>query len=517
MTSYAFRIAVTMLIAVCCAMFVPRVEAADPVLSIEDFLAIEKTKWKRFAESKVLLRVEGRHSSNSEKSVRFQNCNLPFRTRSGKTLPRFTTDGANLEVTGHLKRESTKFVFIIEEVNETDSDHITFVKRRNELRDAPAAAWYGLADWAHRRAEFYDDDDLADDAQDAARRGIMIERAQPKNRKNVDGLLALAVKVKRLGLPNSLRQELIHESFRIKWDALRKKKKRPDVTPLVEQLAASYPECVRRLPAPLPDLEKQYREAPIKVYLDSGSRRRKSLHRIFYYEVVLLSIEQQAENDGKNGYEIADKIEKQVPEHHGLADEYRDRELAYKSSQIDTCSQREAVVLAHQYRDRGRKREARKTLEDWLEAKRGQTEVDDTAGLRRLAELYEDWLEDKPAAVALLMEAHQAAPISQDIIADLRRHGYSFVDGQWMTTTKAKQRPVGPLKRAMQAGLVSEGMTALQVRQSLGSPSSITRVATAGHVNEIWVYREREVVRITVHLVRRSNRPGLDATVVRTR
>ena len=59
------------------------------------------------------------------------------------------------------------------------------------------------------------------------------------------------------------------------------------------------------------------------------------------------------------------------------------------------------------------------------------------------------------------------------------------------------------------------GMTPDQVRQTLGRPTAITRVATTGRVNEVWIFGERGTSRLCVHFLRRSQTSNSAAKVIR--
>jgi hypothetical protein len=91
-----------------------------------------------------------------------------------------------------------------------------------------------------------------------------------------------------------------------------------------------------------------------------------------------------------------------------------------------------------------------------------------------------------------------------------------LVGGEWLTKTEANAVPVDPLKRDMQAGLVTVGMTSTQVKQSLGTPTDITRAATSGRIHEVWVYRDGLAVGVTVHFLRRGVRENVPLKVIRS-
>ena len=86
--------------------------------------------------------------------------------------------------------------------------------------------------------------------------------------------------------------------------------------------------------------------------------------------------------------------------------------------------------------------------------------------------------------------------------------------GEGLQDGEVKGRPLDPVQRGIGEGRVNEGLTAIPVRSVLGIATSVTRIATAGQISELWIYGERNATRITVHLVRRTPRSPLTAVRV---
>jgi len=483
------------------------------VYSVQEFIAL-KSKWKSFAQSRVRLKIEGRFSSISRRNMRMSKSNLSFYASNSKNLRKPSGDSATVLVSGHLEWRKGKLVFIVTQLKPAPSDRKTFFARRNKIRNATAnpQSWYSLAEWVENRGAFYKDEELKKLAAGTYRSGIMLERRQLAENK-ADGLFQLAAKVRQFNLPDSLRMQFVHEAHRIKWDALRKKKKL-DVSDLTRAMVRDLPGSDVPLPAPQPKLGKKYGSDPLETYRSIGATDRKKLHRLFYIEVLLAVIESKAAADGSNGFEIAAKIDKQVPERYALAEKYRERELDFKMSQLGVYTRTEALQLADLFRRRKQPKKASETLARWLQAEENRLRSSDADGMRRLAEQYRNLIEDDGKAAELLKKAHKLKPKSVEIASMLKDLGYTFKDGNWLTDQQLKQLPVDPLKTAIRSGRVTIGMTSDQVLKALGSPASITRVATRGDINEVWTYGDQANLRVTVHLLRRLDRKGAKAQVV---
>ena len=57
-------------------------------------------------------------------------------------------------------------------------------------------------------------------------------------------------------------------------------------------------------------------------------------------------------------------------------------------------------------------------------------------------------------------------------------------------------------------------MTPAQLLKCLGSPQSLTRVATSGRVTETWTYRDATIVRYSVTVERRPSRGTAEVVAV---
>src|SRR5690606_9286472 len=116
---------------------------------------------------------------------------------------------------------------------------------------------------------------------------------------------------------------------------------------------------------------------------------RRLLARAFYIEVALAQIEATAEKSGRNGYQIAARIERDLPELTVLADEYRQRELQYLTERLGSLNRTQLVDLADRYRQRGSAEQARKVTQEWHKAQEPRAAQ---AGPTELMELGDEYV-----------------------------------------------------------------------------------------------------------------------------
>lgn len=488
--------------------------AAPPRQSIEEFVAL-KSRWANFAALSLPLKVEGRLASISYSRgyLRFDGCELPFQTEGATKLSRLPPDCTTVEVTGRLASREGKLWFVLESLRHLPGDLQRFRSQEARIDRAKPDGWYELAGWALGRSRFYKDAELEAEARAAYRTGLFAERAALAPG-DWQGVLSLARKADGFGLPETLEQELVHEAYRIRWDAVQKEQ-RPDLKSLLEALARDLPGCRAPLASPLAEPAAKYRRQPLAVYGDADAGERKTLHRVLYADVALQEIERRASPDGGNGFEIAAEIEKQLPERRDLAESYRRRELSLKLSRVGSAGREAMLALAEHFRTRCEPEKARETIEKWLEARGKELRRDGPAGLLRLAEEHVRLLEDTKTAVELLKEAHKLSPGTPEIVKRLNQLGYFHHEGRWLTRAELEQLPEDPTEAAIRRGEVQRGMTPGQVRRALaGSPTSVARVASSININEVWVYAEPDGTRLAIHFLRRKSQPRAESKVL---
>ena len=237
-------------------------------------------------------------------------------------------------------------------------------------------------------------------------------------------------------------------------------------------------------------------------------------------------IERSAAPDGRDGFAVAARLTDRVPELADLAAAYRDRELAWRTTRVETATRAEAVDLANLLAAGGEEGAAEQVRRRWLAAREKSLRAEGVNGLIRAAEEYRAVLPDPDAgtdqAARLLREAYAAAPpgtpAETGVAGRLKALGLTRVGERWLTAAEA-EAALDPTERAVLAGRVVVGMTAEQVRRALGEPPVKTTAATAAGVAEAWVYARPEAAfspgggGLAVHLFRRREADPADATV----
>lgn len=457
----------------------------------------------------VRYQIEGRASPTGRHRLQFRNCKLQFESAADLNDP--TRRNANMEVTGMVVRneQTGAYLFQVESARELPTDLETFFEKRRELRKAPAEHWYELGEWAKQRGEFYKDHELLDRSEEAFAHAIDLER-QSLSRDDSQGLLALSEKSHRLHLPEKLSQELRHEGLLVHWRKLRPQKGH-DLNNLLK-LLANLPGAADSLKDADAGLRSAYFDSPRETYLAAGPETRRKLHRLLYTDVLVRTITSDVAADASNGFSIAEKLDQLVPEQHVLAESYRDKALAARAKEIETLPKSELLAIAQQYRDREQTEAAEHLIESWLVLRQRRLEADDTEGLLALSDEFRNLLKRNDRADRLLIEAWKRNPKAVDLAERLQKAGYRLSGETWVTSAEFDARPESHLAQSIRAGRIETGMTASNVRQSLGEPQRLARAATSGVVTEVWTYDSAGSTRLTVRLKR--NRRQSELTVV---
>jgi hypothetical protein len=268
------------------------------------------------------------------------------------------------------------------------------------------------------------------------------------------------------------------------------------------------------LPHPYAELRKEYFASPLEVYASADATTRGTLHRLLYCDVLLRTLTHDLAADGSNGFVIAERIDKQIPEQHALAETFRDRALAVRAREVESLSKAEMLALAREYRDRRQIPQADQLVEAWLTLRRRRLDPQDTEGLLQLTDDYRQLVRRNDLADLLLKEAWKRNPRLTDIAERLKQAGYRLHEGVWLSEAEFNARPEGQLEQAIRAGRVDIGMSASHVRRSLGEPQSLARAATAGQITEVWTYEQAAATRLVVRLTRGRRQSDLKVAEV---
>ncbi|MFN0198419.1 MAG: hypothetical protein ACKVT0_16865 [Planctomycetaceae bacterium] len=468
--------------------------AAEPEF-IADFIDRDDD-WPKLVN--VTVRLEGRYASISSKALRLQGSDLAFRSAKQLVKP---DDTATIEVVGHLVRENNRYTFVVDRISPLPHELIRYERMVSKIDFKKGEDWHAVGEWLKRRGEFYDDSDLKKKAMEAFQKEFAVDLRSVKI-DDLGGRLKLADKVTKLGLPESLREEVVHEAYYKQWEliskqilAARKANQPPQakiilaIQDLAEQIARDLPGSNEPLNPPQPDLLKQYFDDPTAAYLKADGEQRRLLHRFLYAEMRKTMIVREAEIDRTKGYQAAGRIEKELPDYIHLAEELRKMQLTWEQTQLGTYSRRQVLDLVQKFRDRQQEEDAKSTLTSWLDIRQSRLRDDDAAEHIRLSEDYFNLLHDEKQTADLLIKAYRLTPTEEDISKRLVQLGLVLKEGNWIWTRDLADPVLAARERAIREGRVETGMSRQQVRRSLGSPTVISRVRSSRQVDEVWMYR----------------------------
>ncbi len=484
--------------------------AAENVWSIE-YLNSRKSEWDQLAGATV--RIEGRVSLAGGGQLRLMKCELSI--RASDDMIRSLQAKKAVEITGRLKKDNGKFAFEADRIQVLPTDLEQYGTRTSKLRNAKAAEWYEVGDWASERSRFYEDADLAKKAQLAYEHGLTAE-SRTLAADDAEGRFQLARKVTQYKLADSRRMELMHEGDRILCNAaLKAKSIDKDAWPkLRAKLAEDLPGSTQPLPAIPEELAGRYEREPLAVYHDSPDDVRRQLHRILYTSILLKSIQDDAAKDGRNGDTIAARLDEQAPEYKQLAEQYRTMKMAWRIEQATSATRPEIEQLATDLRARQQPDQARLAVTQWLRAREPRLRQDGALGLLQLADEHLLLLQDERKAVAILAEANKLDPAFADVLEKLKSLGYANVGGTWIKSNPAiAPRPAG-LTDAVIPGTFAIGMSGTAARNVMGT--GVTgRALTKKGISEVWSFGAPGTSRVIIRLEGPSA-PDLRVTDIRS-
>lgn len=478
--------------------------AAGRIFPIQEFEEVRE-RWIGLETT-----VEGRRQVYDPVVIKLRNSTISFKPTG--PLPKLARRDSNLRLTGTLEKVDSKLVFQVRTIEEAPGDLDQYQTREREIKRAEPAQWYALATWAEDRGKFYDDAALQDKARESRRKGFDLERRLLPEDDHL-ARMALAARSNTLGVPEGVRQELVHEAYILRRKAILEKPEPAAEDQLLTDMEQDLPGCTVPLKFDNPALRQRYLLDPQTVYADTKEPERPILHRILWSSLTLSRLERQVEADLQNGVEIAAKIDEVLPEFHAKAESYREKVLQRRASNVENMTRSEVLKLRQDYRDRKQPQPGDAVVEKWLQAKLKRLAADDIEGLVSLADQYTELLNRPQTTLQLIQDAAEMHPESKELVERMTKLGYRRSGDKWITDAEFREIPQGRLEQALQEGRVEVGMTGKQVQRSLGVPATTTRIAARGIVNEIWTYQSPGSKQpLMIYLIRRH--PAPESTVV---
>lgn len=457
-----------------------------PLLQGEDPLFIGDLEQKKDEYLGKSIRVEGRGTIIDRFKLRLRNSQINFESRT--ELQTFVVRPSNLEALGKLAKDGNSYKFIVTSMEAQKSDSDQLSRKRIALDRNSPQEHYDLAEWAKKRGEFYQDEQLKTASRELTLQGYRIESSLLSS-DDSEGRLTLARKGIELGVPDSLREELIHAAYRARIRSTLKMPQ-PDWDQVAAQIARDCPGA-ETAPPDSPEFQKRredYFRSPESVYKAADHLTRLQFHRLLWGEVKRHEFMDRAKRNPALGLSVADELEKLLPEYRADADRLRDEILMQRGGDVDKYTRREIVQLREDYLARKKPEEAERVVTDWLASRKKKLKDDDLEGLLQLAADYDSLERDGSLLAPALISAAVTYPDSTEIAAALEKIGYRIIDGKWLSPSDRELHSNSQFQKELKEGLVTIGMTAAEVRKSQGVPTSLTRIASNGELREIWSY-----------------------------
>jgi hypothetical protein len=496
----------------------PRIARSADATSIQELMAAkQRGQWAGYAQSGASMKIEGRYSVFSSTLLRFLKCEdlnfVWYNEDESFPLEPSSLHSRNLEVFGHFELRSGKLTFVVRQIRTLPADADSLHSRKVAIFDSPAADWYALGDWAAARGAFYADQDLAREARELRAEGVRRERKLLPD-DALDRRLAFAKKYSQYGLSEDDRLAFVHEALVYRWEAL---KAAHAPAKDLEELGDRIGENLRGCKVPLTTQEEPLRERaardPLGAYRTASAVERLRLHRALWAEVRLADLEAWAKERNRDPLQLADRIDRDVPERHAQAEVLRARALDERLADAVHLTRDELLALAEQFQQRGQPEKALQAKRAWVKAKEDRLIKEGRpSDLIQAAHEYLSLLGDTESAARLLLEASKNAPDVKEINSQLERLGYKRINGKWLTVAEVAALPADPQQKAAEAGRYT-GMSRAQIRKAYGLPDSRTRVIANGRLSEVWIYNQNAKSRLAIHFV--GSPDGHDVTAVR--
>ena len=503
--TWSSRAAIIVLLAIVVLALSPQISVAAGQ-SVEEFLKT-KPRWPKLLGT--TFRIEGRVATGAGTVLKLHK--LPLLFVSEEELPELSGPDLAVEVVGLLRKHETGILeFELLSIRKTESDIQRVIRLRVELpRDDPEP-WYELGNWAMNRVRFYQsgreiDRELAKEATSIYRMAIRKERTVMTN-PNYRLLRELAFKSEKYGLGDEFKLPLLYEAHYRTWRDTSAKAASGELETIALRIAKELPDADKPVEEFDAEFVSNWREDPIFFYKDSDIALRPQLHRLLYQQVMVESVEKDAEIDGRNGDEISARITEKIPEFSRLAETYRQKALDWMIAHVRELVREDAVRLRQQLIATGEEARADKAIREWFAPVESKLRRQGAIGLIELAFEYEDLFDDGETAVQLLLESDRVKPGSSYVAERLEAYGYTRVDGRWRREGDITPADKSPIDIAIRNGRVIRGMTSAHVRKAIGQPDSISRVLTSREVLEYWVYRTPSGSGLSVRLSRPLNR-----------
>jgi len=460
--------------------------------SIQEFLQYQE-KWEEFTLTEYDWHLEGRFALISGDQMTFTHCPLPILITEEMSRNRGNT--GVVEVTGQIVRHNGKLAFRAKSLKSIPRDRDRLRNLRFGIDSTKPEEWYKVADWGHRRAAFYSDKVLEEDARNLDWNGVTTALRR-LSLADEAGLEALVTTAREKQMDEELIQRILHDSLQAKRLSLQKQEWNPEAQQQLEkQVFEELPGSRTPLKTWPVDLQKQYTASPSQFYADAKEETRPTLNRIFAVSLLADRFRHETRPDGRNSFEIADRLRTEIPERADLLHDALKNGIRYFQSQVPTMTRSELDQFCQRLERENETLVLQDVKRKWLTAREPFYRQDGARGLADLAEQWLSLLQDQEQATKFYIDSWKANTEYTPATEWLTRHGMKLVNGNWMSAAELAAMPLSPIELAIRDGRVEIGMTRQQVLSALGgAPSSLTRSATSRGVQEWWEYDSAGVV-----------------------
>lgn len=470
--------------------------------SVVDFLKM-KPRWEKLVGLQFLL--EGRFGGSAGNILSLRK--LPLGFHADQDIETRYDSSDVLHVLGELKRDgSGPLYFRLLDVRKGKSDMDRLNEQILDLPPKEHEPVYELAKWAEERAKFYKDEELSTQAIKLYDRALRREQINVRKR-DYATFRDLALKAGRIGLGEARKNALLYEGRYREWQLTRQKADSKQLAGLAAAVASELPGAAVPVPIVDQDFRDRWKEEPLRVY-EEATFGFEQMHRFLYQEISLDSIQKDAHADGRNGRVIAARLRQELPEFPAMADAFVRKNLESLIQNVTQLKIDEMLALRESLLDAGSADKADEALRNWFKDRETKLRKEGIDGLIELASLHETLFPDGAReAIKVLLEAEHRKPGSSIVRQRLESYGYRQINGDWKSSDEVRDFENSPINRAMREGRVIPGMTQEQVRRALGEPTSVSRLLTARHVIEYWVYGGNDrSSRLTIRLSRQTQR-----------
>lgn len=391
------------------------------------------------------------------------------------------------KIQGTLRKEGSQLVVDVSSVQLLPSDQERLNRGIAALEPRDQKTRLAWARWASRRAEIYQDQELASKARQLRTEAIRMEAESPEaERPSV--AMGLAEQARQLGLDEPLASALAHRAFQARARDAR--------TP--EELDALAAEVARFLPAsqtPKPGdagrWQAAYENDPYAAYLQADEQARQVLDRQLLADLQERSFREQATAEPTIASELAEQAGRDLPERPRVAQDIKLLGLKTASKDVAKLRRDQVLDLSKDYATIGQPDESRQLVRSWLQDRRqklaNRRAVDERI---QLAEDFMELDEDRLSALQLLREADSIDPESKLVTDAFRRLGYRRQGEDWVAAIP-EQDDDKPTASDDSPSLDDPliGMTPEEVVSRLGKPDRKSQVITQARGTIQWVYQ----------------------------